>query len=525
MKKTNIYMDKAISPRIALLSRVAALSRIALLLLILPAFQACELESVRYDAINTTIFPKTVADAEALVTGSCYYNFHGGWESLFRSDQGIVVLNELTSDIGETGRRWHDVYLYGRWTGTGLDYANNMWEGVKRISGMTLTIDRLGQIDMDETHKNRLIAEVRVGRSYLALLLYDLFGPIPIADLETLKNPLEENILPRATEEEMQAFIETSLLDAANAPELPTVYKKGDAEYGRFSKGIAYMVLLKFYMQTRQWEKAEAAGRELMKPEYGYDLIPRYKDIFTLANEKNNETIYSYNAMTDNRGHSWLPQVMPPDYQVPGSGVAVSGMNGHKLAWWFMDTYEPGDQRLEVIVTEYTGTDGTVHNKANDKGRADAQLGYGPVPIKYEVESTNSGWWCQIDFIYLRYADALTLLAEAIVRKGNAVTPEAIQLLNRVRTRAGLAAYTAGDFAGPRDFLDKLLMERAHELFWENCRRQDLVRDGSYAAAMQRKCAEAGETTLANSEDYGRFPIPQSAIDEGKGVILQNPGY
>jgi hypothetical protein len=72
--------------------------------------------------------------------------------------------------------------------------------------------------------------------------------------------------------------------------------------------------------------------------------------------------------------------------------------------------------------------------------------------------------------------------------------------------------------------LDKLLMERAHELFRENCRRQDLVRDGSYVEAMRKKCQIAGEVTLVK-EGYERFPIPQSVIDEGKGMILQNPGY
>ena len=27
--------------------------------------------------------------------------------------------------------------------------------------------------------------------------------------------------------------------------------------------------------------KAETEGRELMKPEYGFELVPEYKDIFT----------------------------------------------------------------------------------------------------------------------------------------------------------------------------------------------------------------------------------------------------
>jgi hypothetical protein len=46
-----------------------------------------------------------------------------------------------------------------------------------------------------------------------------------------------------------------------------------------------------------------------------------------------------------------------------------------------------------------------------------------------------------------------------------------------VRTRAGLSDCTTADFTGPRDFLDKLLMERSYEHYREGFRRQDLSRD------------------------------------------------
>ena len=53
------------------------------------------------------------------------------------------------------------------------------------------------------------------------------------------------------------------------------------------------MVLLKFYMQTKQWDKAITEARELQKPEYKYALVTdkgaersAYANIFTYANEK-----------------------------------------------------------------------------------------------------------------------------------------------------------------------------------------------------------------------------------------------
>ena len=50
------------------------------------------------------------------------------------------------------------------------------------------------------------------------------------------------------------------------------------------------MVLLKFYMQTKQWDKAITEARELQKPEYKYALVTdkgaersAYANIFTYA--------------------------------------------------------------------------------------------------------------------------------------------------------------------------------------------------------------------------------------------------
>ena len=42
-----------------------------------------------------------------------------------------------------------------------------------------------------------------------------------------------------------------------------------------------------------------------------------------------------------------------------------------------------------------------------------------------------------------------------------------------VHTRAGLPAYTMADFAGADAFLEAVLTERGHELWFEGVRRSD----------------------------------------------------
>ena len=124
---------------------------------------------------------------------------------------------------------------------------------------------------------------------------------------------------------------------------------------------------------------------------------------------------------------------------------------------------------------------------------------YGRSQYKYELTVTGENASSAQYWIIYRYADAITLLAEAIVRNGGAYSggdPNPLALLNQVRTRAGLTAYVATDITDSRDFLDKLLMEHAHELYYEGCRRQDLIRDDAYEAAMKRKCGLGSEKVL-----------------------------
>ena len=117
--------------------------------------------------------------------------------------------------------------------------------------------------------------------------------------------------------------------------------------------------------------EAEAEARELMDPKYGYDLMEHYKDIFTLENEGNCEII---KAVTCNRNtlaatQMWLSQVLPAVY--PTKNASITKWDGYRVPWEFYDTFDPAidetgrrkDERLEVLVGEFTGTDGVLYNK------------------------------------------------------------------------------------------------------------------------------------------------------------------
>ena len=504
----------------------------AALLCTTAALQGCELESEVYDQINAGIYPTTARDAKDLVTANAYGGFqNNGYDGAFNAATGFHLSNDIATDYGFCswgGTDWEPLE-WANFTASTNRNARQGWGYLNWISKMTLTIDRIEGIDMDADLKAQYIAELRCGRGFMAFLIWDRHGPIIVADLETLKDPLAEKILPRLTEEQTREYIETELKAAAAV--LPPTIGYGSVDYGRFTAGLAHTLLLKLYMQTKQWGKAVAEGRELMKPEYGYSLVldkgaekSAYANIFTKANEGNAETIWAVNCMDGFQTHKWFPHALPNNIDSSGMGGYSGAWGGYKMLWKFFETFDSDDQRTQAIVSAYKAG-GEYLNKLAP-GTGGNSLADGVIPVKYKIENYvgENGF---TDWIVYRYADVLTLLAEAIVNDGNAVTTEAVNLLNQVRTRAGLTAYAESDFTGPDDFIDKLLWERAHELWYEGTRRQDLIRNGKYVELMAKKCTDHGHPDLitAQGEKWHLFPLPESAIIEGQGIIKQNPGY
>jgi hypothetical protein len=337
----------------------------------------------------------------------------------------------------------------------------------------------------------------------------------------------------------MQEFIETNLKEAAEV--LPydihstQENKYSPDDYGRFHKGVANFALMKFYMLTGRWDDAEKMGRELIKPEYGYKLEPDYNGIFKLANEKNAEIIYA-GVEVPGTGNTWFSATLPNNYDDGGRGIVKWG--GLRMSWPFYETFEDGDERKKGIIAEYTDIEGVLHNKATDRGSSEGAMhGFmyeGPFPVKYDWTSGVAGTSSEIDWVVYRYADVLTLLAEAIVRNGGPVSggdPSPLGLLNQVRTRAGLDELTTADVPYVEKFLERLLEERGHEFYWEDVRRQDLIRHGKFIefAIAKIDYANVGYSHLETPEGalkYGkRFAIPQYYIIQSKGYIQQNPGF
>ena len=480
---------------------------------------ACtDLDSNVYSAYNTSIFPQNEEDVNALLVGGVYAPFRSDrFEGLFcTSNRGVQIYNDMCTDLGDC--RWQDVYWFdlinvnfntNQVEGAPLIYRNNI-SCLSRMSNIIKTVKEMNSIS--EANKTELLAQAYCGRGWLAYILYDMFGRIQIPTEESLNNPAENIIVPRSTDEETVKYIEDNLLEAVKY--LPKTIPYGNADYGRFTAGAAYTILMHLYMHEQRWAEAVEVGNELMKPDYGYQLVPDYKDIFTLENEGNKETIW---ACTEDHGINiqlWLSEVLPSTY--PTKNPKIQKWNGYRIPWQFYHSYEQGDRRLLTICGKYTSNSGLVYSEANPRGTLDK----GALPIKYGEDPEDTGSGSSIDYIVLRYADVLTLQAEALARKANSVTQEAVDLLNMVRQRAGIPTYKVGDFGSLESFLDAVLTERGHELYFEGWRRSDLIRHGKFI-----EYAKLYKKSRTAAPHHVLFPLPQKIINEGRGLVIQNEGY
>jgi len=502
------------------------------------ALSSCALESEIYDKVNPTLFPKNEADVKALVTANAYNVFASDqYEGIFAVATGYNTLSDVVTDQMEVSRA-------GDWVSMKYNsYESNEWymyenlaeyrKFAPRLAAMILTLDRIESADikMDASLKARYLAEVKCAMGFLSYLFYDLYGPVMLPDLETLKQPATDNILPRATEEEMRNFIETNLKEAANI--LPVEYPS--AEYGRFTKGLANTLLLKFYMRIGDWDKAVKIGEKLVDDTegvgYTYKLANDYLKLFSLAGEQDPEIIFAATAIDGGMENNWHAHFYYPDF-VTTAGITKWGM--FCMAWPFYQSYDPEDYRLGRVYGSFTDKDGVVHNYENDRlnGNISSALYYGAMAGKYDIKEGVMGEMSSIDLIIYRYADVMMLYGEAMVRKENKVTTKALKMLNDVRTTHGrLDAYPMSEVNSTEAYLAKMLEERGFEFFMEGGRRQDLLRHGKFIEKAIEKAEFAGQPTakIATKVDgkykYELFPLPEIFITEGKGVVVQNPGY
>lgn len=481
------------------------------LVLLLFVFSGCspDLESISYDEINPGIFPKSEADVEALVI-SAYYPIRGSWWNGIHttSERGIAFVLDASTEIlqGNFGVQY-EATLHS-FNPTSGDITRFYDEFYNKISSMTLNIDAIEKSTVNDLIKKRAVAEIKCARGLLAYELFDMYGPIVIAPLATLQNPLIEEPLARLSNAEMVSFIEADLLAAAQDLKSPS-----ETEYGRFSQGMARMILIRLYLHEKKWADVETQANAIIAMNH-YALEADYMSMWdTDAPVDSKEVIWAipcdYAGTSENQ---WQMMVLPGNY--PGLG----GWSTIQSSWSFYDSFEANDIRKTGLITEYVGTDGVTYNRANPS----TYMQMGPLPLKIDADGDRNTSLTTVDIIMYRYADVLLSKAEALANKTGTPTQEAIDLINIVRDRAGLNPVSLSTYSNINSFNTMMLLERSHEYWCENGQyRSDLIRHGKYT----EHCNALNGAASQSAPYKALFPFSLARITEGKGKFIQNPGY
>ncbi|MUP45938.1 RagB/SusD family nutrient uptake outer membrane protein [Gramella sp. BOM4] len=362
------------------------------------------------------------------------------------------------------------------------------------IRDANIVLDNLDNDAFSSDFRQRTEAEVHFLRGWAYSELYKYFGRLPL-----YKSSTDDPLLPRSSDEETRAFIEQELLEAiATLPTEPL-------SFGRASKGVAMSVLAKFYLNTKQWQKAADMSLEVI--ELGqYNLLPNYSDVFEITNEGNSEIIWALPKDAAGAGQFMNALIFPPDYPTPYPNNSVYAARTY-LFDDLVNSFEPTDTRTSRIITEWesTATGQLVMGLGNDQS----------FPYKLPFDPNAVGPSAGNDIVVIRYADILLTRAEAL-NELNGPTQEAIDLINQVRTRAGATPLNLGGFN--KDSLrDAILREREWEFYFEGNAREDQIRHGVMISRAQAR----GK----NAQDFHvLYPIPQRELDANPN-LEQNPGY
>lgn len=480
------------------------------------------LEPQLYGSLQTTNYPKTEADFTNYVL-EVYKPFQSKWgyadadgsyqNDWFSPEYGDIMMFDYGTDEINTFTAWGGFYTqfseanYSFLASYGV--ADDQFTKVRTVTRITQIIADIANSSISATAKAELTAEAKMARAWNMYFLLQCYGPVPvILDPAKIGTDAESNLTRPSRSDYVASLVSDLTFASQNLPVKP-------AEYGRFNQGLALSVLMRLYMNEKDFVNAEKVGRQIIA--LPYQLVNDYGSLFTEATEQNSETIWAVSCMQNQDGaenhgsfNPWDFYTYPADY--PGHKITSAWAPGkvapYSITWSFYNSFDPSDKRRLPIIASYINKYGTVTDQTN--GLA------GAVIAKYPDLGGNVGSFQGNDIPKARLGEMMLYLAEAI-NQNSGPTPEAIGLVNQVRAaHGGLGPVPASQTVDKATFDLWLLKEEGWETYFEGERRMDLVRHGQYSQAL----ASVGKT----AGPY-LFPVPTYEIAAGKGTLTQTPGY
>lgn len=440
---------------------------------------------------------RTADDALAALA-SCYENL---------SDDTYYFGDEALSDNGYvsgTGFKAVSLIASGSYdpSNTRLtDEWKYRYTCIRKCNTVTTNIDRVP--GLDSTLKRRILGEARFIRAYSYFQLASWFGDVPFyTNLITIE---EARAITRTQRDQVLDFVESELADIRGALPVNNYTGSGyqEKDKGRITRGAVIALTARVHMFRSEWQKAINDCELLINnaTNGNYALQSSYANIFTAANEFNNEVIFDIQfggGRTHAAQRSFLPQTVAllrstlvptqdlvDDYiMLNGKGIkdASSGYSEN-------DPYTNRDPRLNATIlhdgstiTDFDGKVQTILTKPGSVPATNSVDDQGASPTGYYFykyyDRTATNYNSGLNLIVLRYADVLLMYAEAKNELSQLDAGVWNQTIRALRVRAGFNDAGATEFPGVgQDALRTIVRrERRAELAFEGVRALDVRR-------------------------------------------------
>lgn len=517
------------------------------------------------------------------LTGETVYTQAAGFETLvnaaysftrfwYGKEEGYSI-SEMGTDIwtNGTGDVYPQLSTYKNLQGSNTSALTLEWNNFyAAINLCNLGIKKIADVtDYTAQQKSQREAELRFLRAFYYWHIVETWGGVHFTTEPTETAITTANKTP---EETIYSQIFTDLQFAvANLPASAPV------QYGRAWQAVAKAFLARMYLTRGKNNEAIALANDVIK-NYGFTLLPKYSDLWNMANIKNKEVIWAIDYSTNlslndiqtsaypyghprgsNNGHLFFLMV----YDQVNSAVLARDINNGRPFNRYMPTQallnmfdDANDARYDASfqtvwyankaaggfaigdTAAYTAKTTIPADVMNSKKYTtyDISKVYGangvPVQRKFYVSlkkfkdstraSANEAQSAR-DVFVMRLAEMYLIAAEAEFKIGK--LDSAAYYINVVRTRAALPGRTANMQITPADVtLDFILDERAREFAGEQMRWFDLKRTGKLLDRV--KALNPDAASYIQSYHLVR-PIPQTQIDAvtNKNEFTQNPGY
>lgn len=401
---------------------------------------------------------------------------------------------------------------------------SSMYDAIARCNVLLSHVEEVSF--SDETLKERYKAEAKFVRSLLYFHMVRKFGDIPLSIEEITTMEQGEAVAFREKEDVVYKQIVTDLTDAlsSNLPDTQHEYA-----VGRASKAAVHAILGQVYLtmastletdKQANYTKAEehlSASYKMRK--FGKLSEIPYEDVFDVGLKNTcKELVFQVQYLQGDQKYS---SSIARNYQAKGdftNSQFKSTGSGEVAKLDLVKDYEPDDIRKDFSV----------------KFASDAQVNDWFVTKFRDVsDAAGTDGWGGNDWILIRYADVMLLLAEAKMNLGKQA--EAIVLLDEVRERAGLPSYqtslaNSSYKAKYPTLKEAILHERRVELAFENQRWFDLVRnydaEGLVSYFKKKNQADYGNGKISNISTKDRYyPIPFDEVKLNPEKMYQNKGY